>query len=140
MIANNIKKNENDWKRELTPEKYAALREKNTEAPFSGKYWDERGNGVYRCAACGQELFSSDAKFDSGTGWPSFTNPTNLAHIELREDNSSGMGRTEVLCKNCGSHLGHVFDDGPRDKGGKRYCINSVCLNLGKEGGAAGIR
>lgn len=123
---------------ELPPELFRVAREKVTEAPFTGKYWDEHGKGVYQCAVCGTELFSSDAKFDSGTGWPSFTNPMNLKNIELREDLSGGMSRTEVLCKNCGAHLGHVFDDGPKNKNlppkkqGKRYCINSVCLELKK--------
>lgn len=88
---------------------------------------------MYRCAACGAELFSSETKFDSGTGWPSFTEPANLENVELRPDNNLGMARTEVVCKNCGSHLGHVFEDGPREKGGKRYCINSVCLKLDKK-------
>ena len=118
---------------ELPPELYHVAREKGTEAPFTGKYEQSHEKGMYTCAICGNELFSSDTKFDSGTGWPSFTEPANLAHIELKEDASYGMKRTEVVCKNCGAHLGHVFDDGPRDKGGKRYCINSVCLNLEKE-------
>lgn len=109
------------------------MREKGTEAPFTGKYWDAKDKGMYACAACGAELFSSDAKFDSKTGWPSFTEPANLENIELKEDTSYGMARTEVVCRKCGSHLGHIFDDGPKDKGGKRYCINSVCLNLKKE-------
>ncbi len=104
------------------------MREGGTEAPFSGEYWNDHGRGVYACAACGQELFSSDTKFDSGTGWPSFTDPLNTQHIELIPDTTLGMHRTEVRCKKCGSHLGHVFDDGPKEKGGKRYCINSVCL------------
>lgn len=102
------------------------MREKGTEAPFSGKYLDDHSRGMYVCAVCGQELFSSDTKFDSGTGWPSFTDPVNLEHIELVPDDSLGMHRTEVRCKRCGSHLGHVFDDGPGGK--QRYCINSVCL------------
>jgi len=110
------------------------MREGGTEAAFTGKYWNEHAEGRYKCAACGTELFSSDTKFDSGTGWPSFTEPANLEHIELRPDEAYGMHRTEVICKNCGSHLGHVFDDGPKEKGGKRYCINSVCLELEKEG------
>ena len=117
----------------LTPEQYRVMREKGTEAAFSGKYWDSYEKGMYKCASCGKELFSSDTKFDSGTGWPSFTEPANLANIELKEDNSHGMKRTEVLCKNCGAHLGHVFNDGPAGQGGKRYCINSVCLELEKE-------
>ena len=117
---------------ELSQELHHVAREGGTEAPFSGKYWDNHEKGMYKCAVCGAELFSSDTKFDSGTGWPSFTEPANLEHIELREDNSLDMKRTEVICKNCGAHLGHVFDDGPADKGGKRYCINSVCLDLEK--------
>ncbi|MDP2735590.1 MAG: peptide-methionine (R)-S-oxide reductase MsrB [bacterium] len=124
---------ENDWKNKLTEEQYRIMREKGTEAPFTGKYWDAKDKGMYACAACGAELFSSDAKFDSKTGWPSFTEPANLENIELKEDTSYGMARTEVVCRKCGSHLGHIFDDGPKDKGGKRYCINSVCLNLKKE-------
>src|SRR3989344_48063 len=104
-----------------------------TELPFSGKYWNSKEKGMYKCAKCGNELFSSNAKFDSGTGWPSFTEPMNLRNVEVKEDLSHGMVRTEVLCKKCGAHLGHVFDDGPQEKGGKRYCINSVCLELQKE-------
>src|SRR5690606_15375078 len=99
------------------------MREKGTEPAFSGQYLDTKEKGMYRCAACGAELFSSTAKFDSGTGWPSFAEPANTKNIELREDVSHGMRRTEVLCKNCGSHLGHVFSDGPKEKGGQRYCI-----------------
>ncbi|MBI4121649.1 MAG: peptide-methionine (R)-S-oxide reductase MsrB [Candidatus Ryanbacteria bacterium] len=125
---NNQRFTEEELRKKLTPEQYAVMREKGTEAPFSGKYVHEKGAGMYRCAACGTELFSSDTKFDSGTGWPSFTKPANRKNIELKEDTSHGMRRTEVICKNCGSHLGHVFPDGPRDKGSKRFCINSVCL------------
>ena len=121
------------WKEKLTPEQYRVMRQKGTEPAFAGKYFDSHEKGMYKCAACGAKLFSSATKFDSGTGWPSFTDVANLANVELKEDNSHGMSRTEVACKNCGSHLGHVFDDGPRDKGGKRYCINSVCLELEKE-------
>ncbi len=121
-----------DWKKKLTPEQYRVMRERGTEAPFAGKYVNEHAQGIYKCAACGAELFSSETKFDSGTGWPSFTEPANRAHVELRPDDDRGMHRTEVVCKNCGAHLGHVFDDGPADKGGKRYCINSVCLELEK--------
>lgn len=123
-----IKKDE-----ELSPELLKVARQGGTEAPFTGTYWNNHEKGMYRCAICGTELFSSDTKFDSGTGWPSFTEPANLEHIELKEDTSYGMRRTEVVCKTCGAHLGHVFDDGPSEKGGKRYCINSVCLNLKKE-------
>lgn len=130
---------------QLEPELYHVAREKGTEAPFSGKYWDSREHGMYKCAVCGTELFSSDTKFSSGTGWPSFTEPADLEQVELKEDNSLGtrlpapersdggqVKRTEVVCKTCGAHLGHVFDDGPADKGGQRYCINSVCLILDK--------
>ncbi len=123
--------NDTDWKKRLTPEEYHVMREKGTEAPFTGEYVNEHSKGMYRCRACGAELFSSDAKFDSGTGWPSFDEPANLEHVELHEDRSGGMIRTEVRCKNCGAHLGHVFDDGPT-KTGKRYCINSCSLKLEK--------
>ena len=125
--------NDDELKKKLTPEQYRIMRQKGTESPFTGKYWDNHEEGVFKCAACGQVLFSSDAKFDSGTGWPSFTEPANLEHVELHEDKSYGMTRAEVVCKNCGSHLGHLFDDGPTDKGGKRYCINSACLLLEKK-------
>jgi len=127
------KNKEEDFKKKLTPEQYKIMREKGTEPAFSGQYLDLKEKGMYRCAACGAELFSSTAKFDSGTGWPSFAEPANTKNIELREDTSHGMRRTEVLCKNCGSHLGHVFPDGPEEKGGQRYCINSVCLDFDKE-------
>lgn len=117
------------WREHLTPEQYHVTREQGTEVPFTGKYVHEKTDGMYTCVACGSELFSSSAKFDSGTGWPSFSDPVNLEHIELREDRSYGVRRTEVLCKQCGAHLGHVFDDGPKASG-KRYCINSCALNL----------
>lgn len=118
--------------KEFSPELLRVARKKGTEVPFSGKYWASHEKGMYGCALCGNELFSSDAKFDSGTGWPSFTEPANLKNIELKEDLGQGMRRTEVLCKKCGAHLGHVFDDGLQEQGGKRYCINSVCLELEK--------
>jgi peptide-methionine (R)-S-oxide reductase len=130
---NKITKTEEEWKQELTPEQYAVLRQKGTEPAFSGALYDNHEAGTYACAACGQQLFSSDTKFDSGTGWPSFTDPMNLEHVELRPDNDMGMQRTEVVCKRCGSHLGHVFEDGPKEKGGKRYCINSCALNFDKK-------
>jgi peptide-methionine (R)-S-oxide reductase len=117
---------------ELPEELRRVARQKGTEPAFTGKYWNTHEKGIYKCAICGTELFSSETKFDSGTGWPSFTEPTNLEHIELKEDLSHGMKRIEVLCKKCGAHLGHVFDDGPGpDK--KRYCLNSVCLELDKK-------
>ena len=120
-----------ECKKALTPEQFRVMREKGTEPPFSGKLLHEKRSGMFRCAACGAELFSSDVKFDSETGWPSFTAPANREHVELKEDTSHGMSRIEVTCKQCGSHLGHVFDDLPPEKakeGGKRYCINSCAL------------
>jgi peptide-methionine (R)-S-oxide reductase len=118
------------WKDKLTPEEYHIVREKGTEAPFTGKYVNNHETGMYECIACGQPLFSSDAKFDSGSGWPSFDDPVNKEHVELRDDNSLFMHRTEVICKNCGAHLGHLFDDGPKDTTGMRYCINSAALHF----------
>lgn len=126
--------NEQEFKEKLTPEEYEVLREGGTEAPFSGKYVNNHDDGMYHCRACGAALFSSDKKFDSGSGWPSFTDPAVAENVGTRSDDSHGMHRTEVYCKNCGSHLGHVFDDGPKDAGGKRYCINSVCLEFEKGG------
>jgi peptide-methionine (R)-S-oxide reductase len=119
---------EEDFKKKLTPEQYAVLRHKGTEAPFSGKLLKEDRDGMYTCAACGNPLFASDAKFDSGTGWPSFDQALPGA-TKLVEDTSHGMRRTEVVCAQCGSHLGHLFEDGPT-KTGQRYCLNSVCLNF----------
>jgi peptide-methionine (R)-S-oxide reductase len=128
MDNDQMPKTEEEFKHKLTPEQYDVMRKGGTETPFTGQYYNDHEKGMYVCAACGQELFSSDTKFDSGTGWPSFTDPVNLKNVTLHRDESGGMVRTEVRCGRCGSHLGHVFDDGPADKGGKRYCINSVCL------------
>lgn len=121
------------WKEKLTPEQYTVCRLKGTERPFSGALYYNHDTGVYQCAACGQPLFSSENKFESGSGWPSFDRPIAEGTVELREDLSHFMRRTEVVCKNCGSHLGHVFDDGPRETTGQRYCINSVALNFQPE-------
>jgi peptide-methionine (R)-S-oxide reductase len=120
---------DHEWREQLTPDEYAVLRGKATEPPFTGKYWHEKRDGTYRCAGCGTELFSSETKFDSGTGWPSFTEPADRANVELRDDVSHGMHRIEVNCANCGGHLGHVFPDGP-GRTGERYCINSCSLAL----------
>ncbi len=122
-------RSEDEWRNRLTPEQYRVLRKAGTEPAFTGQYFDCHIDGMYRCAACGAELFSSDAKFDSGTGWPSFTEPTVARAVELHRDRAFGMERTEVVCRACGSHLGHVFDDGPRPTG-QRYCINSRSLSL----------
>lgn len=128
-MVEKIKKTEEEWKRELTPEQYHVLREKGTERAFTGEYAHTKDAGTYKCAACGQELFSSDTKFESGSGWPSFYQPMDKGSVESHEDNAYGMRRTEVVCSRCESHLGHVFPDGPRPTG-LRYCINSASLKL----------
>ena len=122
-----------DWEKKLTPEQYRVLREKDTEAPFSGRYLHMKDKGTYVCAACSTELFSSDTKFDSGSGWPSFYDVAEKGNVELHEDNDHGMKRIEVTCAACGGHLGHVFPDGPSDKTGQRYCINGACLLFEKK-------
>lgn len=127
-------KSEEQYKKQLPPELYRVAREKETEKPWSGKYVDTDEKGMYKCAVCGQALFPSETKFHSGTGWPSFYDAI-PGSVEFHNDDSGGAHRIEVICARCGSHLGHIFDDGPEDKGGKRYCINSVCLNLEKKTG-----
>jgi peptide-methionine (R)-S-oxide reductase len=132
-----VQKSEEEWRAELTPEQYEVLRKQGTERAFTGAYWDTKDKGVYRCAGCGAELFSSDTKFDSGTGWPSFYEPMEGEKVETETDRSLFMKRTEVHCSNCGGHLGHIFEDGP-DPTGLRYCINSCSLELDAEEGTEG--
>ena len=128
-MTNKLTKTAAEWQKELTPEQYRVLREKGTERPFTGKYWDTHAAGTYTCAGCGLVLFQSDAKFDSGCGWPSFSAPAATNAVAMKDDTSFGMHRIEVLCPRCGGHLGHVFDDGPAPTG-QRYCINSASLNF----------
>ncbi|MGD1983453.1 MAG: peptide-methionine (R)-S-oxide reductase MsrB [Chromatiaceae bacterium] len=132
-MGEEIKKTEAQWRSELSAEQYHVLREKGTERAFTGAYWDTKSQGVYRCAACGEALFESGSKFDSGTGWPSFWQPADEQAVETETDRAFGMTRTEVHCRRCGSHLGHVFTDGPQPTG-LRYCINSISLALDADG------
>jgi peptide-methionine (R)-S-oxide reductase len=125
-----VEKTDAQWREELTPEQYQVLRKAGTERAFTGKYWNNHEDGIYRCAGCGAELFGSDTKFESGSGWPSFTEPKVAEAVTIKRDVSHGMIRTEVNCARCGGHLGHVFEDGPRDRGGLRYCINSASLRF----------
>jgi peptide-methionine (R)-S-oxide reductase len=130
MGMETVEKTDAQWREELTPEQYQVLRNAGTERAFTGKYWNNHDDGIYRCAGCGAELFGSDTKFESGSGWPSFTEPKVAEAVTVTRDSSHGMVRTEVNCARCGGHLGHVFDDGPRDAGGLRYCMNSCAMDF----------
>ena len=131
-MTNKVEKTDAEWREELTPDQYRILREQGTERPWTSEYLDVKGDGMFHCAACGAALFSTDTKFESGSGWPSFFEPAVADNVEVHTDTSHGMVRTEVSCSNCGGHLGHVFDDGPQPTG-LRYCINGCALDLKKD-------